>query len=186
MISALGTDRALETVVTERPISVRTQAERWGAEAKRLADAGREVAAFDLYRKAADALPGAPWLQHRTAELAHKLKRADLALEYFRRSANGFIKAGFDRRAVAPLRMAWSVAREQLPAMATSLSDVAHELAGLLVRLALVADAEVVRDQTDDALRQARLRSLAPASERSSASKRESWRPTLTPRPAAP
>lgn len=171
--------------MTERPISVRTQAERWGAEAKRLADAGRDVAAFDLYRKAADALPGAPWLQHRTAELAHKLKRDDLSIEYFRRSATGFIKAGFDRRAVAPLRMAWTVAREQLPAMTVAFSDVAHDLSDLLTRLALTADAEMLREQTDDALRNARLRSSVPLSERSAAQKRDSWRPTLTPRPAA-
>jgi hypothetical protein len=172
------------TLVTDRPISVRTQAERWGAEAKRLADAGRDVAAFDLYRKAADALPGAPWLQHRTAELAHKLKRDELSLEYFRRSASGFVKAGFDRRAVAPLRMAWSVAREHLPAMTESFADVAHDLSELLSRLALTADAEVVREQTEDALRHARLRSAAPKSDRSAGQKRDSWRPTLTPRPA--
>ncbi|HWA70836.1 MAG TPA: hypothetical protein VG937_00805 [Polyangiaceae bacterium] len=169
--------------MTERPVSVRTQAERWGAEAKRLADAGRDVAAFDLYRKAADALPGAPWLQHRTAELAHKLKRDDLSLEYFRRSATGFIKAGFDRRAVAPLRMAWAVARDHLPSMNVAFSDIAHDLSDLLARLALTADAEIVREQTDDALRNARLRSAMPASERTQ--KRDSWRPTLTPRPAS-
>jgi hypothetical protein len=157
---------------------VRTQAEQWGAEAKRLADAGREVAAFDLYRKAADALPGAPWLQHRTAELARKLKRNDLALAYFRRSAEGFRKAGFERRAVAPLRMAWTVARENLPAMNESFAEVAHELSTLLTRLALTADAEAVTEQTQDAVRHAQLRASAPAP------KRESWRPTLTPRPA--
>lgn len=184
-MSEVGMTPAQACTVTEPPISVRTQAERWGAEAKRLADAGREVAAFDLYRKAADALPGAPWLQHRTAELAHKLKRDDLSLQYFRRSAAGFIKAGFDRRAVAPMRMAWTVARENLPAMTAAFSDVAHELSELLTRLALVADAEVVREQTDDALRHARVRSSAPAPESSSSQKRESWRPTLTPPPAA-
>jgi hypothetical protein len=166
--------------VTDRPLSARTQAEQWGAEAKRLADAGREVAAFDLYRKAADALPGAPWLQHRTAELARKLKRNDLALAYFRRSADGFGKAGFERRAVAPLRMAWAVARENLPVMSDALTEVSHELAQLLTRLALTADAEAVVEQTNDALRHARLQGTVAAP------KRESWRPTLTPRPAAP
>jgi hypothetical protein len=163
--------------VTDRPLSIRAQAEQWGSEAKRLADAGREVAAFDLYRKAADSLPGAPWLQHRTAELARKLKRDDLALVYFRRSADGFSKAGFERRAVAPLRLAWSVARENLPAMTEALKEVAHELSQLLTRLALSADAETVIEQTNDAIRHARLQSAAPAP------KRESWRPTLTPRP---
>ena len=71
-------------------LSVQEQAERWGAEAKRLADAGQELAAFELYRKAADALPGAPWLLHRTAEVARRIKRVDLAIEYFRRSATAF------------------------------------------------------------------------------------------------
>lgn len=173
------------SVVTDRPDSVRTQAERWGAEAKRLADTGRDVAAFDLYRKAADSLPGAPWLQHRTAELARKLKRHDLALAYFRRSANGFLKAGFERRAVAPLRLAWAVARENLPGMNDAFAEIAHELSELLNRLALSADADAVREQTQDAIRHAEVRSSTPAPDRDSDSKRESWRPTLTPRPAA-
>ena len=176
---------ALSPLVTERPESVRAQAERWGAEAKRLADAGREVAAFDLYRKAADSLPGAPWLQHRTAELARKLKRDDLALAYFRRSASGFLKAGFERRAVAPLRLAWSVARDNLPAMTDAFSEVARELSELLSQLVLAADAEAVVEQTHDAIRHAALRSSAPSARQDSDSKRESWRPTLTPRPAA-
>jgi hypothetical protein len=163
--------------VIDRPLALRSQAEQWGAEAKRLADAGCEVAAFDLYRKAADTLPGAPWLQHRTAELARKLKRDDLALVYFRRSADSFCKAGFERRAIAPLRLAWSVAREHLPATSDALAEVAHELSQIFTRLALTTDAETIIEQTNDAFRHARLQSSTPAP------KRESWRPTLTPRP---
>ncbi len=173
-------------LVTDRPPSLRSQGERWGTEAKRLADAGRDLEAFDLYRKAADALPGAPWLQHRTAELARKLKRLDLASSYFRRSADGFVKAGFERRAVAPLRLAWSVSREQLPSMAAEFSEVAHQLSTLLARLGLPADAELINEQTADALRQSQLRTSLAAARVSPTPERESWRPTLTPPPALP
>jgi hypothetical protein len=41
--------------------------ERWRAEANKLADGVNEAAALDLYRRGADELAGAPWLQHRTA-----------------------------------------------------------------------------------------------------------------------
>src|SRR6187399_3265894 len=108
------------------------QAERWGSEAKRLADSGREVAAFDLYRKAADILPLAPWLQLRTGELARKLKRNDLAVSYFVRSGQAFIQAGFAKRSVAPLRLAWTVAREQVATEDAPFVEVAQELVRVL------------------------------------------------------
>lgn len=129
------------------------QAERWGSEAKRLADSGREVAAFDLYRKAADILPLAPWLQLRTGELARKLKKPELAINYFVRSAQAFIQAGFAKRSVPPLRQAWSVAREQLPTAENAFVEVAHELVRVLKEQRFVADAEVVVEQTGEALR---------------------------------
>jgi tetratricopeptide (TPR) repeat protein len=129
------------------------QAERWGSEAKRLADSGRDVAAFDLYRKAADILPLAPWLQLRTGELARKLKKHDLAINYFIRSGQAFIQAGFAKRSVAPLRQAWTVAREQLPGTEESFIDVARELAQVLKDQRFIADAEVLVEQTNEALR---------------------------------
>jgi hypothetical protein len=64
--------------------------------------------------------------------------------------------------------------------MSDALTEISHELSQLLTRLVLTADAEAVIEQTNDALRHARLQSAAPAP------KRESWRPTLTPRPSRP
>ena len=134
-------------------MSRQAQAERWGSEAKRLADSGRDVAAFDLYRKAADILPLAPWLQLRTGELARKLKKPELAINYFVRSGQAFIQAGFAKRSVAPIRQAWSVAREHLPGTETAFVDVARELVRVLKDQRFIADAEVLAEQTNDALR---------------------------------
>jgi hypothetical protein len=174
-----GTFRAEAPFVNDTHAALQAQVERWGAEAKRLVDAGREVAALDLYRKAADALPGAPWLQHRTAELARKLKRPDLAILYFRRSAEGFIRASFPKRAVAPLRAAWSVAREGMPRSTDQFVQLSQELAKLQSELGLAADAGVTLDYANDALRRAGFReafdsSLPP-------SQTQSERPTLVP-----
>lgn len=139
--------------MTQSPSSIQTQAERWGAEAKRLADGGDFEGAFNLYRKAAEALPGAPWLQHRTADLARKLGKHDLAIHYFRRSADGFIRAGFQRRGIAPLRLAWTLARAALPEQANALREIADSLIELQRGLDLQSDAEVTADQTAEALR---------------------------------
>jgi tetratricopeptide (TPR) repeat protein len=147
----------LQRIVSTPTLSIQEQAERWGAEAKRLSDSGRELAALDLYRKAADALPGAPWLQHRTAEVARKLKRDELAIAYFRRSAAAFRKAGFDKRAVSPLRLAWTIARCDLAQFGETFLDTAQDLSQLLGALGLHADAESTLEETEDALRRAGL-----------------------------
>ncbi|HET9958033.1 MAG TPA: hypothetical protein VFQ61_26225 [Polyangiaceae bacterium] len=135
-----------------------TQVERWGAEAKRLADTGHMVEALELYQKAADALPGAPWLQLRTAELARKLKRSDVAIMYFRRAADGFSRAGFAKRALPPRRSAWSVAREGLPATQDVFVVISLELAKLQAQLGATTDAEFTIDHANDALRRAGIR----------------------------
>jgi hypothetical protein len=171
--------RAEGSLVTDAHSALQAQVERWGAEAKRLADSGREVAALDLYRKAADALPGAPWLQHRTAELARKLKRNDLAIVYFMRSADGFVKASFPKRAVAPLRAAWSVAREGMPRTSDQFIQISHDLARLQAGLGLAADASVTLDYANDALRRAGFREAFDTSSPPSASREE--RATLLP-----
>lgn len=132
---------------------VEAQVERWSAEAKKLADAGKESAALQLYRQAADELPGAPWLQHRTAELAKKLKQHDVAIIYFRRSAAAFQVAEFPKRAVAPLRTAWTLAIEALPTTSRALIEVALELVQLHRRLGFAADASVTVERTNAALR---------------------------------
>jgi hypothetical protein len=129
------------------------QVERWTNEAKKLAEVGKEAAALDLYRRAADELTGAPWLQHRTAELARKLKKPDIAILYFRRAATAFQLADFPKRAVAPLRTAWSLGIEGLPGTSRQLVDVAIELMQVHRRLGFAADATVTYERTNAALR---------------------------------
>ena len=128
------------------------QVERWTAEAKKLAEAGKEGEALELYRRAADELPGAPWLQHRTAELARKLRQPDVAISYFRRAATAFQIADFVKRAVAPMRTAWSLAIDNLPGTSKVLVELALELQ-LHRRLGFAADATVTLERTNLALR---------------------------------
>jgi tetratricopeptide (TPR) repeat protein len=138
--------------VKERRL-LEAQVERWTAEAKKLAESGKEAAALDLYRRAADELPGAPWLQHRTAELARKLKQHDAAIRYFRRAATAFQIADFAKRAVSPLRTGWSLAIEGLPGTSKVLVELALELMQLHRRLGFTADAAVTLERTNVALR---------------------------------
>jgi len=166
--------------VARTPSSIQTQAERWGAEAKRLADNGDVPGAFDLYRKAAEALPGAPWLQHRTADMARKLGQHELSIHYFRRSADGFIRAGFPRRGIAPLRLAWTLARSALPQHLDVFGDISQTLVNLQRQLELLADAEVTADQTEEALRHAGIRG-EPAPLHSILRTADSTRITLAP-----
>jgi tetratricopeptide (TPR) repeat protein len=129
------------------------QIERWTAEAKKLIEGGKEAAALELYRRAADELPGAPWLQHRTAELARKQKLPDVAINYYRRAATAFQMADFAKRAVAPLRAAWTLAIEGLPSTSKLLVELAIELMQLHRRLGFAADATVTFERTNGALR---------------------------------
>lgn len=138
------------------------QVERWTGEAKKLAESGKEAAALDLYCRAADELPGAPWLQHRTAELARKLKKNDAAINYFRRAATAFQIADFAKRAVAPLRTAWSLAIDGLPGTSKLLVELAIELMQLHRRLGFSADATVTFERTNAALRTRGFSEIAP------------------------
>lgn len=142
---------------------VEVQVEQWIAEAKRLNDAGREVAALDLYRRAADELPGAPWLQHRTGEIARKLKRNDIAIHYYRRAATAFQIADFRKRAVAPLRTAWILAIEGLPVTSRQLVDTAVELVHLYRGLGFAADATVTLERTNTVLRNRGFSEVSPS-----------------------
>lgn len=127
--------------------------ERWIAEAKKQYELGNAAAAVELYRTAADQLPGAPWLQHRTAELARKLEQNDVAILYFRRAATSFQLAQFTKRAIAPLRFAWTLAVEGLPQTSHSLVEVATELIQVNRKLGLSTDATVIFERTNAALR---------------------------------
>jgi tetratricopeptide (TPR) repeat protein len=164
--SRLGTTRAPCTAVTDDLAKQRrqleAQVERWTAEAKKLAESGKEAAALDLYCRAADELPGAPWLQHRTAELARKLKKNDAAISYFRRAATAFQIADFSKRAVAPLRTAWSLSIDGLPGTSKLLVELAVELMQLHRRLGFAADATVTFERTNAALRTRGFSEIAP------------------------
>ncbi len=138
------------------------QVERWTADARKLAESGKEAAALELYRRAADELPGAPWLQHRTAELARKLKQHDVAITYFRRAATAFQIADFAKRAVAPLRTAWSLAMDGLPGTSKLLVELAVELMQLHRGLGFAADATVTFERTNAALRNRGFSELPP------------------------
>jgi hypothetical protein len=165
-VSKLGTARAEETVVTDdsarQRLKLDAQIERWTAEAKKLNESGKEGAALELYCRAADELPGAPWLQHRTAELARKLKKNDVAINYFRRAATAFQIADFPKRAVAPLRTAWSLAIDGLPGTSKLLVDLAVDLMQLHRRLGFSADATVTFERTNTALRTRGFSEIAP------------------------
>jgi tetratricopeptide (TPR) repeat protein len=157
MAATGGTTRAPCPAVNDDPVKQRqkleAQVERWTAEAKKLLAAGKDAAALELYRRAADELPGAPWLQHRTAELSRKLKQTDVAVVYFRRAATAFQLADFSKRAVAPLRTAWTLALDGLPGTSKLLVEVAVELVQLHRRLGFAADATVTFERTNAALR---------------------------------
>lgn len=150
-----------EDSVTQRK-QLEARVERWTAEAKKLVEAGNEAAALELYKKAADELPGAPWLQHRTAELSRKLKQPDAAILYFRRAATAFQLAEFAKRAIAPLRTAWTIAVENLPSTSKSLVELAQELMQIQKRLGFAADASVTLERTNAALRGRGFSELAP------------------------
>lgn len=142
--------------------SLEAQVEQWTAEGKKLVDSGKEAAGLELYRRAADELSGAPWLQHRTAELSRKLKQTDLAIIYFRRASTAFQMAEFPKRAIAPLRTAWSLAIEGLPATSKLLVEIATELMQLHRRLGFMADAAVTLERTNAVLRARGFSEMAP------------------------
>lgn len=142
--------------------NLEAQVERWTAEAKKLMESGNESGALELYRKAADELPGAPWLQHRTAELAKKLKQADAAILYFRRAATAFQLAEFPKRAIAPLRTSWTLAVEGLPGTSKALVELSLELIQVQKRLGFAADATVTLERTNAALRSRGFSDISP------------------------
>jgi hypothetical protein len=113
---------------SKSPESVQTQVESLAAEAKKHSGAGSELQALECYRQASELMLGAPWLQHRTAELARKLKLPELAAVHYRRAAAAFIAAGFPKRALAPLRNAWQASQAALPEQSRAFIAVTLEL----------------------------------------------------------
>src|SRR4051812_20576495 len=95
---------------------------------------------------------GAPWLQHRTAELARKLKQPEVAALHYRRAAAAFIRAGFPKRALAPLRAAWQANLTLLPGNASAFITIGLELANVQRELGFAADAKLTLSNTNLAL----------------------------------
>jgi len=136
-----------------KPETTQAQVERLTAEAKLLSDAGKEAQALDVYRNAASLMPGAPWLQNRTAELARKLKQTEIATEHYRRAAAAFVMAGFPKRGIGPLRTAWTLCFGSLPKYAVAFVGVTSELAELQRELGFGSESQHLVETSNDALR---------------------------------
>ena len=108
---------------------MQARVELLATEAKKHNATGNEAGALECYVEAASLMLGAPWLQHRTAELARKLKRLDVAALHYRRAASAFVAAGFPKRALAPLRNAWQASQAALPQSADTFILITLELA---------------------------------------------------------
>jgi hypothetical protein len=132
--------------------SVQLQVEALTAVAKKLTGEGKEVQALEAYKTASGLMLGAPWLQHRTAELARKLKQPEVAALHYRRAAAAFIRAGFPKRALAPLRTAWQVSVALLPGNASAFITIGLELTSVQRELGFAADAKLTLTNTNLAL----------------------------------
>jgi len=155
---AIGQARSLlsATVVIAKPSksteSVQEQVETLIAVAKKLTSEGNEAQALETYKTASGLMLGAPWLQHRTAELARKLKQPDVATLHYRRAAAAFIRAGFPKRALSPLRTAWQLSVPLLPSKASAFITVSLELANVQRELGFVSDAKLTLSNSNLAL----------------------------------
>src|SRR5450432_575696 len=143
--------------------TIQVQVERLTSEAKKLSSAGKEAQALETYRKAAELMPGAPWLQHRTAELARKLKQPDVAAQHYRRAGAAFIGAGFPKRALSPLRTAWALRVAVLPNDASGFVALTLDLAELQRELGFPADGAFTIANANEALNAAGCKERAPA-----------------------
>ena len=132
--------------------SVQLQVETLTAVAKKLTGEGKDAQALEAYKTASGLMLGAPWLQHRTAELARKLKQPEVAVLHYRRAAAAFIRAGFPKRALAPLRTAWQMSLPLLPANAALFITVSLEFANVQRELGFAADAKVTLTNANVAL----------------------------------
>lgn len=132
--------------------SVQLQVEALTAVAKKLTSEGKELQALEAYKTASGLMLGAPWLQHRTAELARKLKQPEVAALHYRRAAAAFIRAGFPKRALAPLRTAWQVSITLLPDNASAFIIIGLEFANVQRELGFAADAKLTLTNTNLAL----------------------------------
>jgi len=134
---------------------VQAQVEALTVVAKKLNSSGKEAQALEAYKQAAELMLGAPWLQHRTAELARKLRQPEVAALHYRRAAAAFIRAGFPKRALAPLRTAWQVSVALLPGDASAFITITLELVNVQRELGFAADAKMSLTNANQALKAA-------------------------------
>jgi len=132
--------------------TVQQQVDALTVVAKKLSSAGKEAQALEAYQKASELMLGAPWLQHRTAELARKLKQPEVASLHYRRAAAAFIGAGFPKRALAPLRTAWQLSLSLLPGNVSAFIAASMELANIQSALGHPADATLTLANANQAL----------------------------------
>jgi hypothetical protein len=135
------------------PESPQARVELLAAEAKKHSGAGNETAALEGYKQAASLMPGAPWLQHRTAELARKLKQLEVAAVHYQRAAAAFVAAGFRKRALSPLRNAWQATLSTLPEHRQLFIAVTLELAHAQRELGFGPEAALSIANANQALR---------------------------------
>jgi hypothetical protein len=163
----LGTLPAKQAVVSQllpkSPESPQARVELLAAEAKKHSGAGNETAALECYKQAASLMPGAPWLQHRTAELARKLKQLEVAAIHYRRAAAAFIAAGFRKRALSPLRNAWQASLSTLPEHSELFIAVTLELAHAQRELGFGPEAALSIASANQALRASGSQERVPA-----------------------
>lgn len=157
--SVTGTLPALagdvSTTLAEAGNSVQAQVEALLAVAKKHHADGHELQALETYKTAAGLMLGAPWLQHRTAELARKLKQSEVAALHYRRAAAAFIRAGFPKRALAPLRSGWQVSVALLPGASSAFITLSLELISAQRELGLVSEAKLTLSNSNLALKTA-------------------------------
>ena len=164
---APGTLPATQTSVSQFPAkspeSLQARVELLAVAAKKHNAAGNEAAALECYKEAASLLLGAPWLQHRTAELARKLKQLDVAAVHYRRAAAAFIAAGFPKRALSPLRNAWQASLSALPDQSEAFVAVTLELAHAQRDLGFGPEAALYISNANQALRASGSRDRMPS-----------------------
>ena len=132
--------------------SVQQQVEALIAVAKKLGAEGKVAQALETYKTASGLMLGAPWLQHRTAELARKLRQPEVATLHYRRAAAAFIRAGFPKRALSPLRTAWQLSISSLPSQASPFITLSLELSNVQRELGFAADAKLTVTNSNLAL----------------------------------
>jgi len=166
---------------TPKPIdSVQAQVEALAVVAKKLSGEGKEAQALEAYKTASGLMLGAPWLQHRTAELARKLKQPEVAAFHYRRAAAAFIRAGFPKRALSPLRTAWQLTVPLLPEQSSTFMTITLELANVQRELGFASDAKATLTNSNLALEAAGCSDRVPTSAQLEPARKTSKPPAAT------